>query len=265
MNERSGPVGGDIAAPAAFGSQRGRVAFALLLAALLAVPVSVAALGLRGTAEPWLLGAGAVLSLLGLFLIFGMLAGFVQFGRGLRHREFFDGMVDALGDAIVVTDARGRAVYRQCSLTGNWSRRPAPAGSWAWMCCSRAIPKFATPIYQLAQAVSEGRREERDLRLQPGSAAPGARPDQPTWLRLAVAPLPGPARLRHCIWRLEDISDDRARQEQAFSRLQFIITYLDNAPAGFFSTLPDGQVDYINATLAAVAGHATSRSRRAAA
>ena len=28
MNERSGPAGGDIAAPAAFGSQRGRVAFA---------------------------------------------------------------------------------------------------------------------------------------------------------------------------------------------------------------------------------------------
>ena len=123
MNERSGPAGGDIAAPAAFGSQRGRVAFALLLAALLAVPVSVAALGLRGTAEPWLLGAGAVLSLLGLFLIFGMLAGFVQFGRGLRHREFFDGMVDALGDAIVVTDSRGRAVfanaaYRQAGRVG---------------------------------------------------------------------------------------------------------------------------------------------------
>ena len=52
------------------------------------------------------------------------------------------------------------------------------------------------------------------------------------------------------IWRIEDISADRARQEQAFSRLQFIITYLDNAPAGFFSTLADGHVDYLNATLA---------------
>jgi two-component system cell cycle sensor histidine kinase/response regulator CckA len=49
---------------------------------------------------------------------------------------------------------------------------------------------------------------------------------------------------------LEDVSEDRARQEQAFSRLQFIITYLDTAPAGFFSTLGDGHVDYVNATLA---------------
>ena len=264
MNERSGPVGGDIAAPAAFGSQRGRVAFALLLAALLAVPVSVAALGLRGTAEPWLLGAGAVLSLLGLFLIFGMLAGFVQFGRGLRHREFFDGMVDALGDAIVVSDSRGRAVfanepYRQLVASAGTGRLVGMDVLFA------GYPEVATPIYHLAQAVSEGRREERDLRLQPGSAAPGARPDQPTWLRLAVAPLPGPARLRHCIWRLQDISADRARQEQAFGRLQFIITYLDNAPAGFFSTLPSGKVDYLNATLAAVARPRCRRSRRAAA
>ena len=38
------------------------------------------------------------------------------------------------------------------------------------------------------------------------------------------------------LWTLEDISQDRARQEQAFGRLQFIITYLDYAPAGFFST-----------------------------
>ena len=47
-----------------------------------------------------------------------------------------------------------------------------------------------------------------------------------------------------------DITADRSHQEQAFSRLQFIITYLDHAPVGFFSTLPNGKVDYINATLA---------------
>jgi two-component system, cell cycle sensor histidine kinase and response regulator CckA len=54
----------------------------------------------------------------------------------------------------------------------------------------------------------------------------------------------------HVVWKLEDISADRAHQEQAFSRLQFIITYLDHAPAGFFSTLPGGRVDYLNATMA---------------
>jgi two-component system, cell cycle sensor histidine kinase and response regulator CckA len=49
---------------------------------------------------------------------------------------------------------------------------------------------------------------------------------------------------------LIDITADRQHQESAFSRLQFIITYLDHAPAGFFSTLPNGKVDYVNATLA---------------
>ncbi|MFO1123490.1 MAG: response regulator [Hyphomicrobiales bacterium] len=260
MTERSGPEVADVAAPAAFGSQRGRVAFALLLAALLAVPVTVAALALRGSAEPWLLGAGAALSILGLFLIFGVLSGFVQFGRGLRHREFFDGMADALGDAIVVSDGRGRAVYanaayRQLASDSGNGRLVAMDALFA------GHAEVATPVYQLAQAVAEGRSDERDLRLAAGSAAPGARPDRTTWLRVSVMPMSVEANPRHSLWRLQDISADRARQEQAFGRLQFIITYLDNAPAGFFSTLPNGKVDYLNATLAAWLGRDVAQSQ----
>ena len=85
--------------------------------------------------------------------------------------------------------------------------------------------------------------------MAPGSAAPCAQPDRPVWIRISARAQEG-AGSAFRLWRLEDISEDRERQEQAFSRLQFIITYLDNAPAGFFSTMSDGRVDYINATLA---------------
>src|SRR5262249_5182667 len=43
---------------------------------------------------------------------------------------------------------------------------------------------------------------------------------------------------------------DRAAQEEAFGHLQYIINYLDHAPAGFFSTAPSGDIVYVNATLA---------------
>ena len=110
--------------------------------------------------------------------------------------------------------------------------------------------EFAEPIYQLMQVLGEGQSGSRDVRVAGGSSAPGAVLDKARWLRVAVAPLAGNFRRARGLWRLVDITEDRAQQEQAFSRLQFIITYLDHAPVGFFSTLPNGSVDYVNATLA---------------
>ena len=43
---------------------------------------------------------------------------------------------------------------------------------------------------------------------------------------------------------------ERSQQETAFARLQHIINYLDQAPVGFFSASDEGQVEYMNATLA---------------
>ena len=80
-------------------------------------------------------------------------------------------------------------------------------------------------------------------------------------MRISAAPTPGPLATSYRVWRLQDISADRARQEQAFGRLQFIITYLDHAPAGFFSTLPNGKVDYLNATLAGWLGIDVAQSQ----
>ncbi len=109
---------------------------------------------------------------------------------------------------------------------------------------------FVEPIYQLAQAALEGKSDSREIRLPAGSTAAGASPDAPKWLKISVAPLAGQAKRGLVLWRLQDVSVDRARQEKAFGRLQFIITYLDHAPAGFFSTLPNQKIDYLNATLA---------------
>ena len=94
------------------------------------------------------------------------------------------------------------------------------------------------------------RADSREIRLPAGSTAAGASPDAPKWLKISVAPLGGQAKRGLVLWRLQDVSVDRARQEKAFGRLQFIITYLDHAPAGFFSSLPNQKIDYLNATLA---------------
>ncbi len=230
-------------------SGRWPAVLSLSLAVILAGAVIAAVWQLQSAISFWLLLAGAVLSFAGLLASFGFLAGLIRFDRQNRNRAFYDGLIDAVGDACVVTDNKSRAVYGN----GPFLQLAAAAGG------SRLVgfdllyagqAAFVEPIYQLAQAALEGRSESREIRLPAGSTAAGASPDAPKWLKLSVAPIATPAKRGHALWRLQDVSVDRARQEKAFGRLQFIITYLDHAPAGFFSTLPNQKIDYLNATLA---------------
>lgn len=54
---------------------------------------------------------------------------------------------------------------------------------------------------------------------------------------------------RAIIWQIAEITSERQRQEESFGKLQEIIDYLDQAPAGFFSADDKGRVDYLNGTL----------------
>jgi two-component system cell cycle sensor histidine kinase/response regulator CckA len=102
----------------------------------------------------------------------------------------------------------------------------------------------------LSQWVREGRAGVEEIRLNPGSSAAGAKTNEPVWIRISVSPIKMEGRAGLSLWRHQDISADRAKQEGAFAHLQYIISYLDQAPAGFFSADADGRIAYINATLA---------------
>ena len=240
---------GNEVAGMASASGRGSAVLALALAALLAGTVIYAAWNLNAAISFGLLVAGAGLACAGLFAIFGFIVGLIRIDRQNEIRAFFEGLADAMGDACVVTDGKSRAVYGNAPFL----QLAAAAG------VSRLVgfdllyggqAAFVEPIYQLAQAAFEGKSDSREIRLPAGSTAAGASPDAPKWLKISVAPLTGQAKPGFVLWRLQDVSVDRARQEKAFGRLQFIITYLDHAPAGFFSTMPNQKIDYLNATLA---------------
>jgi two-component system, cell cycle sensor histidine kinase and response regulator CckA len=217
----------------------------LAIAAAFAYAVSQIQNGL----PPWLIGAAAGLGAIGVFSIFGWLTGSIILPGGDSDRQFFDAMTDAMSDACVVTDEKSRAVY----ANGPYLKIASRAGVGRLVgfdVLYSGYPEFAEPIYQLMQAAQDSKQLHRDVRVAAGGSAPGAVEDSARWLRISVAPLHANAKGGRNLWRLIDITSDRAHQEQAFSRLQFIITYLDHAPVGFFSTLPTGKVDYVNATLA---------------
>ena len=249
MTEKNAPGRGDMAGPAASGNGRGRV-LAMLVLALAAA--AIAWFGLQSVPklyERWILIAGAALAGVGIAALFGLLAGLLRFGRDASERPFLDAVTDALGNAIVVTDEGGRVVHANAAYRQLAARTDAAARTVGMDVLLTPYPEFSAAVYQLSQALREGRNESREIRVAAGSPAPCALPDGPVWIRLSARARQGEGGTWR-LWQLEDISVERARQEQAFSRLQFIITYLDNAPAGFFSTMADGRVDYLNATLA---------------
>jgi two-component system, cell cycle sensor histidine kinase and response regulator CckA len=197
----------------------------------------------------WFSAVAAGFGAVGLLSIFAWATGGLSLPGGDHDRQFFDAMTDAMSDACVVTDTKSRAVY----ANGPYLKLASKAGVARLVgfdILYAGYPEFAEPIYQLMQAARDGNALHRDIRVGPGSSAPGSQADNARWLRISVSPLHANAKGGRHLWRLTDISSDRAHQEQAFSRLQFIITYLDHAPVGFFSTLPGGKVDYVNATLA---------------
>ncbi len=225
-----------------------RMALLLVLAAGL-VALLVSAWRFRNSLEPFALILGAMFAASGLLAILAWIAGMLQFAGTTAERPFFDAVADAMGDATVVTDSKGRAVYANAAFLKLASRSGASRLVGMDVLFS-GYPDFAEPIYQLAQAAQAGNGLQRDVRVAAGSSVPGADVDNSRWLRIAVSPLAGGGHAGYSLWRLMDITADRLHQESAFSRLQFIITYLDHAPMGFFSSLPNGRVDYVNATLA---------------
>ena len=229
-------------------------ALRVLAGVLLATTAAATAGGLawaamRGMPEAprWAIAAGGVLAFAGAGALFGWAAGLLHFGQENRHRTFLDAFTEALKEACLVTDRRGRPVYansayRELIAKAGRSRLVGLDNLYA------GFPEPAQQIYRLSLKARDGESGEAEFRLEAGQNAPGAREGSHAWIRIRTSPM----RLEGqelTLWRVSDVTDERARQDRAFVNLQHIIDYLDNMPAGLFSTLPDGRITYLNATL----------------
>jgi two-component system cell cycle sensor histidine kinase/response regulator CckA len=189
----------------------------------------------------------ALLGTIGVFSLFALAAGVLR----LSGREVTDSMLEHVfehsQEGIVVTDAGGRVLYANAAYralagaTGMHDVRPIER-------VFVSNPDVSEIVYRLLKAARDGRRLQEEVRV----ASPRGEPAR--WLRLRVRPLGGTgdaAAIRKAtVWTVSDVTRDRERQENVFQELQHAIDYLDHAPAGFFSVDGNGDIGYINATLA---------------
>jgi len=240
------------AEPAADNTGRGgNVGLVVALALGLAVAAVSLAMISREMAEPFVLAILGGLAVVGVFCLFAGAVGILHFGQTQARNDVTKAFVDNLPQGALIADPGGRVLYANEAYRNLLGLEPdivvqAPDRAFA------GNAYLAEQIFRLSRAAQQGRALWEEFRLPPlGEAEDDVRP---RWFRISVQPMPAdPESGRKgglVVWQVDEVTSDRERQEAGFEKVQQAIAYLDNAPAGFFTTDGEGTIDYLNATLA---------------
>ena len=222
----------------------GSIVLVLLVAgALIAVALVLITIG-RAQAQPYILALLALLAMVGLFNLFAFAAGIIRFSDRNADNPLMARIPDRAADGLAVTDPNGHVVYFNAAYlaltgaTGSQDVRPVER-------VFIGNPDVSEAVFRLLKAAREGKRQQEEVRIAGHDGAQGR------WLRMRVRPLGQSGReAKYAVWSIADITRDRERQEDVFKELQHAIEYLDHAPCGFFSVNANGELAYVNATLA---------------
>jgi two-component system cell cycle sensor histidine kinase/response regulator CckA len=231
-------------------AQRGGSVGLVLLIAVVLVGAGVGLVYIgRSHAEPYILGMLALLATVGVFGLFAGAAGILRVGGAGHGNPVIKALVDGAFDGLLVTDSAGRVIYANAAYL-----ELVDADDAADVRPIERVfigdPDVSEAVYRLLKAAREGRRQQEEVRIAGHQGQPAR------WLRLRVRPLADNKRdARLTVWSVADVTRERQGQENVFQELQHAIDYLDHAPAGFFSVDPDGDIRYLNATLAAWLDH----------
>ena len=226
------------------GHSGGSIGLVLLIAlALVGAAGALLFIG-RDKAEPFILALLAALAVAGVFLLFALAAGILRISGREAASPLLKAVVDHSNEGTLVTDAGGRVLYANAAYrslveaSGPEDVRPVER-------VFIGDPGVSEAVYRLLKAAREGRRGQEEVRVGAHKGEAGR------WLRIRVRPLgEGKRESRMTVWSLADVTRELERHENVFQELQHAIDYLDHAPAGFFSAEGNGNIVYLNATLA---------------
>jgi two-component system, cell cycle sensor histidine kinase and response regulator CckA len=176
--------------------------------------------------------------------LFALAAGILRASGREAGNPLIKAVVDGASEGILVTDQGGRVLYANAAYLG----LVEAADSKDVRPVERVFigdPGVSEAVYRLLKAAREGRRGQEEVRVGAHKGEAGR------WLRIRVRPLgEGKRDARSTVWLIADVTRELERHENVFQELQHAIDYLDHAPAGFFSAESNGNIGYLNATLA---------------
>lgn len=187
-----------------------------------------------------------VMSMLGVFFLFALAIGLIEFSSNRRQSDIGGAFLNNHTDGICITDERNSIIYANQAygdLTGIYEQVDL-------LTLENVLSRHddaANALYKLVNEARKSNDVDEEFRLPVSLSGKSSKPH---WYRASVQTMASPAGGKMQIWRLVDVSGERDTQEQYFLELQKAIDHLDRAPVGFFSSDETGRLQYANATLA---------------
>lgn len=226
---------------------------AIAAGGLLAVGVVAGGLG-----APVLAGMLVALAALGLFFLLAYSAGYIRIGQPTAVADVVKAATDSSAVGLMVTSDDGEPLYVNPAFErfvgdGERDGRLALQQKLA----GNAIASAA--LFRLTRAAERGEALSEEFALDLSAETTASADHELRTLQLAVSPVARDGGQRAVLWRITDVSADRAREAQRVARVEDELAGFDDAPVGLASVAADGKLVHVNGTLARWIG----RSQRA--
>ncbi|NRA88257.1 MAG: response regulator [Rhizobiales bacterium] len=188
-------------------------------------------------------------SVFGLIWFALYIAGYTRFGSDDVAIPNFAGIADGLKDAIVITANNGLVVYSNDAYIrlARIMEAVESSGKNAPEITFSGDPVISAELFKLANAAKKGLDHYTEIRLK---SAANHSTGKSLWVSIQVTKIVSGNFKGGALWQIQDISGRSDRQEMMINKLKQTIDYLEDAPVGFLSTKPDGEITFMNSTLA---------------
>jgi two-component system cell cycle sensor histidine kinase/response regulator CckA len=201
--------------------------------------------------EPLLLTLLSALAMLGVFLLFGVLAGHIRIGARLQDGDVLKAAYDTADEPIVVTGRNGSVIYSNSAHEAMFGRSDSGALA-ALEAALGGDANASQSLFRLMRAAERGETRREDIQLKPVAQFP----HRPAWLSVTVRSFPSPVREGAnskrreplVLWRFTDITGERNREAQRIGALEASLAAFETMPAGFIAVAAGGTISHINAT-----------------
>lgn len=223
-----------------------------MICAVAATGAALLSLVSAESTEPLLLTLMAVLAMLGVFFIFGVAAGHIRVGARLPAPDIASFVAEGSTEAMQLMRSDGSLVWSNATGSGLLGGAPLSEVSDIETALGGS-PAVAEAMFRLMRAAEAGEQHDEMVPAHLASDALGPR-EEVAWVRLSVSPFAFPEGIAEeegslVLWRISDVTAERAMQEWALSKLHTTIAGYDQVPVGLATIQEDGALSHINRTL----------------
>ena len=223
-----------------------------------------------------LVGILGLLATIGVFAVLAYSAGIVDLHSPSEDANIFAAYADNLTDGMLITNKKGDVLYANDAYF-HILRKPRDKVISSVETYFSGEPAIAEPLYRLCQAATQLRDWEEEVFI---NEEDGQSESAKRWVRISVRPiyankksadggadllnqvepkagvhsLPAKSDVSGVVWRLTDITLERAQRDLEYKELTNAVSQFDAAPLGFFTFNSEGQLSYMNHTLSAWLG-----------